>query len=459
MRKRVVVATLFGLFALVIASATQHLAAAPPAATVRVPLTVPASMRSAPPFDVPRSLNVPPNFAISVFARVGGARFLAAAPNGDLLVSLPGASKVVLLRADDDDTPQQFDFATGMSKPHDIVFHDYGGKPYVFIAAEDAIYRFAYTPGSTEAGARTTVVKDLPNGSNGELKGNYGHTLKNIAIDSQHKLYVSIASATNASPSDLAANPKRGAIYTYDATASDQSATSGSLFAQGLRNAEGLAFVPATDDLWVVVNNRDQLRCPYDLTIPGTNATCKAGALDARYVDNHPPEEFTRVRDGGNYGWPFCNPNPESGMDDMPFDRDYENNKDGSKLNCDTADRISKGIQAHSAPLSVTFTAGTNTPIFYRDGAIVGLHGSWNRTEKTGYKFVYFPWDAARDAPGEQQDLVSGWLENGNAWGRPVDAAVAPDGAIFLSDDGAGAIYRLTYTGTIRTTWLPFVGD
>ncbi|MBC8164216.1 MAG: sugar dehydrogenase [Roseiflexaceae bacterium] len=433
--------------------------AAPPAASVEVTVAVPTSMRSAP-FDQARKLRVPQGFSIAVFARVPNARFLATAPNGDLLVSQPGAGNVLLLRPDGDDTPQQFTFAEGMSKPHDIVFHNFGGKSYVFIAAEDAIYRFDYTAGANQAGTRTTVVQNLPNGSNGELKGSYGHTLKNIAIGSDNTLYVSIASATNASPSDLAATPKRGAVYTYSAIATGQQGTSGQLFAEGLRNAEGLDMVPGTNELWVVVNNRDNMKCPYELTIPGTSIVCGSGEQRTEYVDNHPPEEFTRVRQGGNYGWPFCNPNPFSaaGLDNMPFDRDYDNNRNGDKLDCGSADRISKGIQAHSAPLGLTFTGDTNAPVAYRDGAIVGYHGSWNRSKKTGFKFAYFPWDAARNAPGAQVDLVTGWLNDAtqDAWGRPVDSAVAPDGAIYLSDDAAGAIYKLA-SNAANPTSTPLV--
>ena len=437
--------------------------AAPAGASVDVVVQVPDSLRQSP-FDQQRTLKVPPGFTIGVVARVGQARFMAVAPNGDLLVSQPGdfntsgasTGVVKIIRFNPTGDPAISDFATNVNKPHDIVFHAYAGKMYVFIAATDAIYRYEYTTGDLIGRNRQTVVKNLPSASLPELKGSYGHQLKNIAIDSKNMLYISIASATNADPNDLAATPKRGAIYTYDATASDQDAVSGTLFAQGIRNAEGLAFVPGSDDLWVVVNNRDNIACPTDLNpIPGTSENCTAGQVSTTYVDNHPPEEFTRVVQGGNYGWPFCNPNPDTGvgMDTMPFDRDYQNNKDGSRLDCGSANRISKGIQAHSAPLGLTFLAGTNAPLAYRNGVIVGLHGSWNRTVPTGYKFAYFPWDSAKNMPGAQIDLVTGFKEGG--WGgRPVDAAVAPDGSIYLSDDGTGTIYRLAST-TVDPTSTP----
>jgi hypothetical protein len=108
-------------------------------------------------------------------------------------------------------------------------------------------------------------------------------------------------------------------------------------------------------------------------------------------------------------------------------------------------DRINRGIQAHSAPLGLTFFQNTAAPDLSRQGAAIGLHGSWNRTQKTGYKVAFFPWDAIAQIPGDQVDLVSGWADAFSNWGRPVDVAVDPSGAILISDDQAGAIYKLTY--------------
>ena len=153
----------------------------------------------------------------------------------------------------------------------------------------------------------------------------------------------------------------------------------------------------------VVINNRDNIAYPFHNDWNGDGSD-DYGKVMQTYVDNHPPDEFTRVRDGGNYGWPFCNPNPDSpsGMNDMPFDRDVQQNPDGTRLDCNTADRINKGIQAHSAPLGLTFLQGTNAPAAYRDGAVVPLHGSWNRSPH-GYKVVVFR-GILYAASGNQQD-------------------------------------------------------
>ena len=404
---------------------------------VTVPVQVPAAMRSAP-FDVDRQLTVPAGYGIAVHARVPGARFLAVAPNGDLLVSVPGQGRIARVRsAPDGGDPIVSDWMTGLRNPHDIVFHEIDGTTYVYVAESHQIDRFVYDVGTGRAGARQVVVAGLPDNSSAELQGRYGHQLKNIALDGD-RLYVSIASPSNADPADLERDPKGGAIYLYPANGG-----AGRLYAQGLRNAEGLAIAPGTRTLWVAVNNRDNIAYPFHNDYDGDGVD-DFGRVLPSYVDDHPPEAFTSVRDGGHYGWPFCNSNPDSpsGFVNMPFDRDVQNNADGSRLDCATADRVRLGIPAHSAPLGLTFWTGAAAPPEYRDGAVVGLHGSWNRTAPAGYRVVFIPWNAGAAAPGPIVDLVSGWT-NGGVWGRPVDVAVASDGALFISDDQSGTVYRL----------------
>lgn len=416
------------------------------AASASTRVQVPESMRAWP-FDTDRYLNVPANFSASVYARISGARFIAVAPNGDLLVSQPGSGKVLLVRSNGTDDPTVYDYATNLRRPHDIVFHVIDGITYVYIAETHQINRFVYNSGDTAAHTREVLVSNLPDSSAGELRGAYGHELKNIALDSAHRLYISIASACNACTEDTVSDPVRGSIYVYEPDGSN-----GRLLAQGLRNAEGLAFVPDTNDLWATVNNRDQIRYPFD------DGTGQYGQIIADYVDNHPPEEFTQVRSGGNYGWPFCNPNPdtESGMNNMPFDRDYEYNREGG-VDCGGMDRINKGIQAHSAPLGLTFLQNTLFPEAYRNGAAIALHGSWNRQVPTGYSIFYFPWQ--NSAAGEGVDLVSGWLNAGTqeVWGRPVDVAVDLTGNMLISDDYSGTIYKLTYTAPPPAEPVPAV--
>jgi glucose/arabinose dehydrogenase len=417
-------------------AARASLSALGAAASVTVPVQVPTTMRTAP-FDVPRSLTVPPSFSVRVYARVAGARFIAVAPNGDLLVSNPGAGAVYVAKPNAAGDGVVSTWVSGLRNPHDVVFHTIGGVTYVYVAESDKIARYVYNANGTP-GARQVLVTGLPDNSSGALQGRYGHQLKNVALHGS-SMYVSIASPSNADPADLARTPKGGAIYLYPATGG-----AGRLFAQGLRNAEGLAIAPGTTTLWVVVNQRDNVAYPFHRDITGDGVDDYGRVLPS-YVDDHPPEALTSVRDGGHYGWPLCNPTADTpnGLNDMPFDRDVQTNATGAALDCNAADRVRKGIQAHSAPLGLTFWVGTNAPTSYAGGAVVPLHGSWNRTTPSGYKVVYFPWSGG--LPGAQVDLVTGWTTGGR-WGRPVDAAVAPDGGLYLSDDYSGTIYKLTYT-------------
>jgi glucose/arabinose dehydrogenase len=407
----------------------------PTAGFISHTLDVPDSMRL-PPFDVDRQLTIPIGFSLEVYARVDGARFLAVAPNNDLLVSQPNAGRVLLIRPASDGDPIVVEFVTDLRRPHDIVFHSIDGVTYVYIAETHQINRFVYWEGDLTAHDREIVVRDLPDSSSPELGGSYGHELKNIALDENHQLYVSIASSCNACLSDVVSEPRRGAVYRYSADGSNPQ-----LFAEGLRNAEGLAVLPGTNDLWAVVNNRDDISYPFD------DGSGFYGSVVPWYVDDHPAEAFTRVREGGNYGWPFCNPNPDtaSGYDNMPFDVDYEINGWG-EVDCEWMDRITKGIQAHSAPLGLTWLQNTNVPASYRAGAIIALHGSWNRQAATGYKVIYFPFNAETWIPEGQVDVVTGWLneDTGEIWGRPVDVVADVEGHLLISDDYSGTIYKMS---------------
>jgi glucose/arabinose dehydrogenase len=408
------------------------------AATTTVKVAVPADM-TASPFNQSRTLVVPPGFAISVFARVPAARFMAVAPNGDLLVSSPSNGTVYLLRPNGNVLRQRFTFATNLNNPHDIVFHTLGNTTYVYIAESNRIIRAPYTSGQTAIGTLQTVVDQLPDASSPELRGAYSHELKNIALNGD-KLYVSIASSCNACETDTVSDPVRGAIYEYDANGGN-----GRLYARGLRNAEGIRFKPGTDELWAVVNNRDNIAYPFHSDWDG-DGTDDFGKVMQSYVNGHPPDLLVKVRDGGNYGWPFCNSNPDGGLDNMPFDRDAELNSDGSKLDCSGIDRVTKGIEPHSAPLGMSFLLQeSGLPANYRNALVTALHGCWNCSTLMGYKIVLYPFN--RDGSvGDAVDLVTGWVTDAQAkqqWGRPV--AAVPDGrnGLYISDDDSGTIFLL----------------
>ena len=202
------------------------------------------------------------------------------------------------------------------------------------------------------------------------------------------------------------------------------------VFARGVRNGTGLAIAP-DGSVWTAVNERDNIEFPY----PGPSY----GKVIQDYVDDHPPEILARLRQGRDLGWPFCSPDGSGA--DVPFIRDVETNPDGSKLNCASLARVEQTLGAHAAPLGLSFVNGS-LPAPYALGALAGVHGSWNREPPQAPEVSFFAWQNGR--LGNQQTLVGGFqAANGSRWGRPVAAVAGPDGAVYVTDDYAGAVYRL----------------
>ncbi len=401
-------------------------------------MEVPGTYRT-PPFDRKRMLRVPEGAKISVLTRVEKARFLAVGPQGELLVSQPSKGKILLVKQTGPSETKVTELISRLRLPHGMAFQRIGDKLYLYAGESNRISRFVYSDDSVVRATEEVVVPDLPDSSSPNLGGAYGHELKNITIGPDQKLYVDIASATNADPSDTRSDPIRSAIYRYDLDGKNRR-----LISTGIRNAEGLDFRPGTNELWAVVNERDNVRYPFNGKRGGYQAS-DYGRLIPSYIDDHPPDEFIHVKEGANYGWPFANPNPDQGLDRMPFDPDYDTNRDWSKYPESSFTRVDKGIPAHSAPLGFSFLAGAKVPVRYRDGAAVALHGSWDRSRKTGYKIIFFPWLPAGE-PGAQADLVTGWLddETQQVWGRPVDVVPDREGNLLISDDYSGTIYKLS---------------
>lgn len=391
-------------------------------------------------FASPHTLRVPSGYGIRLYARVPGARFLAKAPNGDLLVSNPGAGTITLLRASADGPPQAIPFASGMDHPHDMVFHVIGGTMWLYVAESTRVTRSAYNDGDNQRQSATTVVAGLPDASLPELRGAYSHMLKNIALGPDDTLYVSIGSSCNACLSDTTSDPVRGAIYRYDADGGNQA-----LVARGLRNAEGLDFLPANGALWATVNSRDDQPYPYDADINGDGRS-DLGHVVPSFVDTHPPDLFTSITAGADYGWPTCDPTPNDAMAALAFAPDFDVNPLGVVRDCASARAPDKGLPAHAAPLGFSFLQASDVAAPLRNGAVIAEHGCWDCTTLlAGYRVSFIPFDAGGRA-GTETDLVTGFVTDPVAksvWGRPVD--VIPDGAggLFISDDLAGAVYQL----------------
>jgi glucose/arabinose dehydrogenase len=183
--------------------------------------------------------------------------------------------------------------------------------------------------------------------------------------------------------------------------------------------------------VWTAVNGRDNVVNP------------QTGRVDPAYVGDHPPEQLARLTPGRELGWPYCN--IDGGPGDLPFIRDVQTNADGSKLDCAALSPVEQSFGAHSAPLGLSFVDG-QLPAPYTQGALVGIHGSWNRQPPRAPEVSFYAWN--NGDLGNQQTLVGGFqADDGSRWGRPVDAVVGPDGAVYITDDEAGAVYRLVPPG------------
>jgi glucose/arabinose dehydrogenase len=367
--------------------------------------------------------HVPAGFSVSLFAAgLDEPRILRTAPNGDVFVAETASGTILVLRAKDGAAAAESKtvFARGLHGPFGIAFYPPGPTPrYVYVADTDAVLRFAYAPGDTEARADPEpVIGSLPRG---------GHWTRDVAFSPDGQtMYVSIGSGSNDAEgipridrSDLAAiESERGLGAGWgpeedraDVLAFDPEGGHKRSVANGLRNCAGLAVEPVSGTPWCAVNERDGLG------------------------DDLPPDYVTRVQQGAFYGWPWFyignhgDPNHTGERPDLA----------GSITVPDVL------LQAHSAPLGLAFYSGTQFPEAYRGNAFVALHGSWNRSKRTGYKVARIVIENGKPT-GEYEDFLTGFVKNdGAVWARPVGVAVAHDGALLVSEDANGTIWRIAY--------------
>ena len=341
-------------------------------------------------------LHLPPGFKISLFASgLDDPRTLLLAPNGDVLVAEPGAGKVTVLRDANHDgvAENRFTFLGGMDEPFGLAFNG----QWLYIGNINSVVRVPYAAGQTKSAATPQRIASLPSG---------GHSTRGVLFNRNGtKMYVSVGSASNVSSGE---DPRRAAILEMNPNGSGER-----IFAAGLRNPIGMAWEPATGALWTCINERDGLG------------------------DDLVPDYATDVRAGAFYGWPYAYLGPHE-----------EPRRKGER-----PDLVRKTIppavliQAHSAPIGMVFYTGTMFPPQYRGAAFVGLHGSWNRSLRTGYKVISIPMKNGRPAGG-YDDFVTGWSpdeRSSRVWGRPACLLVLADGSLLITDDGNGKIYRVTY--------------
>ena len=291
------------------------------------------------------------------------------------------------------------------------------------VAESDGISAYDYVDG--RATNRRTVAAGLPDAESPDLRGAYAHALKSVTIGPDGAVYFSIGSTGNISAEDRDATPPRATIMRVPPGGGPAEP-----FATGVRNGTGLAIAP-DGSVWTAVNGRDNVADP------------ATGEVDPEYVNDHPPEQLAKLTPGRELGWPYCN--IDGGPADVPFIRDVQTNPDGDKLDCAALPPVEQSFGAHSAPLGLNFVDG-ELPEPYARGGLVGIHGSWNRRPPREPEVSFYPW---RDGDlGNQQTLVGGFqADDGSRWGRPVDAVAGPDGAVYITDDDAGAVYRLAPPG------------
>ncbi len=344
-------------------------------------------------------VDVPEGFEVGIFADgLDGPRFMQFGPDGKLYVAERGANRIISLEDKDGDgrSDAQQVFADNVSKPHSVVFQE--GAWYVGVPS--GVIRFSDLDGNGQADERTTLIDDYPTSGL--------HTTRTVEFLNDGRMVVSVGSSCNVCEEQDA---RRAAILVYD----NAGAQGEKFFASGLRNAVGLTVNSDTGELWATNNGRDLMG------------------------DDLPPETIYLVRQGADYGWPRCH----SGR---IVDPDF--GYDGA---CDDVEAPVAEMQAHSAPLGLVFYEGDKFPEAYRDDLFLAFHGSWNRSVPTGYKVVRLPFEGS--IPGaEVVDFATGWLDEDleSVSGRPVGLTVGPDGALYVSDDAGGFIYRIAYKEVLR---------
>jgi glucose/arabinose dehydrogenase len=413
------------------------LTAGPGSADSTTTLVVPAGEGGGA-LSVPRPLTVPSGWTARVWARVPEARIEAWTPEGDLLVSVPNDGDIVELRPDAAGTATVMaPVLSGLTNPQGLAFARLDGRLVLYIAETDQIDRYPWGPGGI-SGARTVIAKGLPDL---DPNGDDVHRPKDVTVAADGTVYFNVGSSSNATPDDRTMSPQRAVIMAVRPDGTDLRVVE-----RGVRNGEGLAVAP-DGTVWTAVNERDNI--PYPVHRAYATYSDAFGQVIRSYVNEHPPDEVVPVTAGRDLGWPYCDPDqddssPAGSLADVPLTANAVTNPGGTALNCAALAPVEVGLPAHSAPVGLTFLEGSKIPAPWSGGAVVAIHGSWDRQPPRAPAVDWLAWDAAKGTLTQAVTLVGGFENSdGSNWGRPVDAVPGPDGALYVSDDTAGAIYRL----------------
>jgi glucose/arabinose dehydrogenase len=375
--------------------------------------------------------SAPPGFTVQLFAKgLAGPRLVRVAPNGDIFVAETGAKRIQVLRAAAGAATPTVNqvYETGLDRPFGLAFYPPGPDPeWLYVANNNSVVRIPYHNGDLTASGEPQVIVPHLTDSSG------GHSTRDVAFSPDGKrMFISVGSGSNVASDMSKKTPDQiqdweaahgvGAGWDREENRAQILVTDpeGNAplhpYATGIRNGVGIAVQPGTGTLWTSVNERDGLG------------------------DDLVPDYITSVTEGGFYGWPWY----------------YLGNHEDPRHKGERPDLAEKvlapdvPVQSHSASLEMCFYEAKGGPSAfpaeYRGDIFAAFHGSWNRTIRTGYKVVRVKMKDGQ-ATGEYEDFLTGFvIDNKSVWGRPVGVAVAHDGALLVTEDGSGTMWRVAYS-------------